>query len=162
MPEAQRHALKGPYHKQAFVYDQTTDSYRCPYGQPLRFVGEKARSGRATTRLYRATAEMCRRCPAFGQCTKNPKGRTLEVGPHEHPLEQHRTLMATAAVKALYRRRKVLIEPVFGVIKEQLGLRRWLLRGVRQVTGRMDADRDGLQSPSAMEDLGSPRPERCA
>ena len=30
MPEAQRKALKRPYHKDRFTYDKNTDSYICP------------------------------------------------------------------------------------------------------------------------------------
>jgi hypothetical protein len=41
--------------------------------------------------------------------------------------------MATDDAKQTYRRRQGLIEPVFGDIKEQQGLRRFLLRGKDQV-----------------------------
>ena len=41
--------------------------------------------------------------------------------------------MATEAAKVLYKRRKELIEPAFGIIKEQQGGRRFLLRGLRNV-----------------------------
>lgn len=37
--------------------------------------------------------------------------------------------MASEEVKEAYKRRKELIEPFFGIIKEQMGIRRWLLRG---------------------------------
>src|SRR3989440_12917168 len=37
--------------------------------------------------------------------------------------------------KALYARRKVVVEPVFGQIKEARGFRRFLLRGLEKVRG---------------------------
>ena len=41
--------------------------------------------------------------------------------------------MATEEARALYAQRKVLPEPVFGILKEQLGARRFLLRGLADV-----------------------------
>lgn len=41
----------------------------------------------------------------------------------------------TAAGKALYARRKVIVEPVFGQIKEARGFRRFLLRGLEKIRG---------------------------
>ena len=37
--------------------------------------------------------------------------------------------------KALYARRKVIVEPVFGQIKEVRGFRRFLLRGLEKLRG---------------------------
>jgi hypothetical protein len=42
--------------------------------------------------------------------------------------------MQTEQAKTLYGRRKELVEPVFGIIKEQQGLRRFLLRSRTNVT----------------------------
>ena len=41
----------------------------------------------------------------------------------------------TSAGKALYARRKVIVEPVFGQIKEARGFRRFLLRGLEKIRG---------------------------
>ena len=37
--------------------------------------------------------------------------------------------------KALYARRKIIVEPVFGQIKEARGFRRFLLRGLAHIRG---------------------------
>ena len=55
------------------------------------------------------------------------------MGPHEETLLHHRALMATGEARAASRRRGQLIEPVFGIIKEQMGLRRFALRGLTNV-----------------------------
>ena len=47
--------------------------------------------------------------------------------------QRHPELMQTAEAQALYRRRKELPEPVFGMIKEQQGGRRFLLRRLPNV-----------------------------
>lgn len=41
MPECDEQALHKPYHKDRFMYDETSDTYRCPEGQTLRFVRSK-------------------------------------------------------------------------------------------------------------------------
>jgi transposase len=134
MPEAQTKALADPYHKERFAYDPATDTYTCPENKTLTFRGEKARTDRPVTRVYRGEAAVCRDCPAFGGCTKDGRqGRALEVGPYETALRDHRAWMATDEATTLARQRKALIEPVFGVLKEALGARRFLLRGLAGV-----------------------------
>lgn len=134
MPETQERALQQPYHKDHFLYDAATDTYTCPAGQPLCFVGWKERTERLAVRVYRAAAAGCRRCAAFGRCTKDGRqGRALEVGPHEAELRAHREVMRSEAAQALCRQRKVLAEPSFGILKEQQGARRFLLRGLANV-----------------------------
>ena len=41
--------------------------------------------------------------------------------------------MSTSAAREAYKLRKQLVEPVFGIIKEQQGARRFLLRGLVNV-----------------------------
>ena len=41
--------------------------------------------------------------------------------------------MTTPLAKIAYRRRKELSEPTFGILKEQLGFRRFLLRGLDNI-----------------------------
>ncbi len=41
--------------------------------------------------------------------------------------------MPTEEAQRLYSRRKGLVEPVFGILKEQMGARRFLLRGLTNV-----------------------------
>ena len=50
------------------------------------------------------------------------------IGPYEVVLRYHREWMATQEAKAAYRRRKELSELSLGIIKEQMGFRRFLLR----------------------------------
>lgn len=128
MPECDEQALQKPYHKDRFIYDANSDSYRCPEGQKLRFVRSKF-SRHLWKRQYRASGETCQQCQAFGTCTQNKKGRILEIGPHDAALRRHRELMATQKAQEIYSLRKQLPEPVFGIIKEQMRLRRFLTRG---------------------------------
>ena len=134
MPEAQRKALEDPYHKNAFRYDEATDTFVCPESRTLRYIRSNRRKRRPIARLYRAAAGVCAACPAFAACAKSrPAGRTIETGPEEQYLRQHRAWMATSKAKTAYHQRKELPEPTFGILKEQQGARRFLLRGLEHV-----------------------------
>ena len=132
MPEAQESKRHHPYHKEHFSYSADTDSYLCPQSQELTYRGISRKKG-YQARVYRAKGTVCQRCPAFGICTKDGHGRSIKVGPHEEILGRHRALMDTEEAKELYKLRKHLVEPVFGILKEQLKARRFLLRGLANV-----------------------------
>lgn len=131
MPEAQARALGSPYHKDAFSYDEATDTYTCPQGRKLSYsTNRKDHKGQAV-RVYRSERGVCRACPAFGLCTRDrTRGRALAIGPDDVLLKRQRALMASPSAQALYKHRKETIEPTFGIIKEQQGGRRLLLRGL--------------------------------
>jgi len=132
MPESQERALKEPFHKDNFTYNLDTDSYTCPCGEILRFVFTRNSRGNIS-RIYRSSGAVCRQCTAFSICTKYKNGRELQIGSYDVILKLHRAWMETPEAKRKYALRKELPEPVFGIIKEQMGYRRFLLRGWNNV-----------------------------
>jgi transposase len=131
--EARQRFLKDPYHKDQFTYNEPSDSFTCPQGQTLKFIRIQHTNG-VPLRLYRASEAVCQVCPAFGVCTRAKEiGRSLAIGPHDAVLRRHRAWMSTSAAREAYKLRKQLVEPVFGIIKEQQGARRFLLRGLVNV-----------------------------
>ena len=134
MPPQGRRSPQHPYHRDHFKYDVHSDSYTCPWGHTLRFVGTQ-RSEKVLKRRYRTSGSVCRSCPAFGVCTNDGvRGRGLVVSAHEDALRQHRDWMSTDEARDVYRYRKQLVEPVFGIVKEQQSARRFLLRGLVNVS----------------------------
>jgi len=129
IPESQEHRLNPPHHDK-FSYNANNDSYICPRGQTLNFI-ETRHLVKKELRVYGGLGATCRFCSAFGICTKNRyRGRELLIGLNEPVLLHHREWMTTQEAKTAYRRRKELSEPSFGIIKEQMGFRRFLLRGL--------------------------------
>jgi transposase len=59
-------------------------------------------------------------------------GKNLVRDPAHRRMRQK---LRSAAGRAIYRRRQAIVEPVFGVIKEQMGLRRFHRRGLRGTEG---------------------------
>jgi transposase len=58
-------------------------------------------------------------------------GRSRHLRDPEH--RQMRRKLRSSAGQKIYRRRKAIIEPVFGVLKQQRGLRQFRLRGLQRV-----------------------------
>ena len=66
--------------------------------------------------------------------TNGSRRRSLVIGPYDTALRRHRAWMATNEAQSALKMRKQLVEPVFGIVKEQQGGRRFLLRGIDNVT----------------------------
>jgi transposase len=62
-----------------------------------------------------------------------PQPEPAALGPEASAKEVMARRLKTAAGKALYKLRKQTVEPVFGIIKEVMGFRRFLLRGRTKV-----------------------------
>lgn len=130
---AQREFADHPYHWRHFRLDPATDTYNCPEGQTLTFRQTKY-TRQTPARIYGADPAVCRACPAFGECTTSEyHGRTITVSTEAETLEAHRRWMGTRQAEEALRRRPGLIEPVFAIIKEQMGGARFLLRGLESV-----------------------------
>lgn len=135
VPEVQSKAqLSSPYHREKFKYEEASDSYICPCRQRLSLRRVRRDEAKAEVRVYRGKARACRECEAFGKCTKNKRhGRELEVSKYEGKIKEHRLVMESREGKELYKYRKEYVEPVFGIMKECQGARRFLLRGLAKV-----------------------------
>lgn len=125
--------------KAHFTYDAATDRYHCPGDQwlPYQRTREANRGGgrTETVRVYRSEAAACAGCAFAGQCL--PKGRrtrTVERGPDDAVREAMAAKVRTPVGAALYRQRKGIVEPVFGILKEVLGFRQFSRRGLAAVT----------------------------
>lgn len=121
------------FHRDAFVYDAKTDSYRCPTGQRLPYRSSRKHKGVAC-RIYRGTAATCGRCKSRSQCTKRPV-RELQISENLDYERKMSAKLGTANGRFVYDQRKFLVEPVFGNIKFNLGFVRYGLRTLNKVRG---------------------------
>jgi len=123
--------------KTAFVYDEAQDCYWCPAGQPLLHTAttsEASRSGRRIRARYEARAECCQACPLRSRCVMGKaKSRQINREQYEAHRQRHARRMATPEAQAQYALRRHAGERPFAVIKQQFGMRQFLLRGLRAV-----------------------------
>ncbi len=126
-------------HKAHFTYDPATDRYHCPGDQWLPFHRTRIAAGGGgrteARRVYRSEAAACAGCPFAAQCLKKGRRtRTVERGPDDAVREAMAAQGRTPAGAALYRQRKGIVEPVFGILKEVLGFRQFSRRGLAAAT----------------------------
>ena len=123
------------YHSSRFIYDQTNDRCICPHGNILSFQRTKD-SRRKTYKLKIYHCRDFRQCPHRFRCSSSKRGRTIEISPYHAAVARQRQKRRDPANKELLTCRKAIIEPIFGWIKENLGFRRWTVRGMDNVNGQ--------------------------
>jgi len=122
-------AKDNPYATQHFVWDPQHRSVTCPQGRTLAHEGHTIKDD---VRVERFRCHH-RDCPVRAQCTRDPKGRQLEVRPHTAVVQAMRQRLKAPAIRAQWRERGTIIEPRFAQIKQHDGFRRWTVRGLEGV-----------------------------
>jgi transposase len=120
--------------KADFDYDKATDSFTCPGKQTLTLVNQ-AKDG---AKVYQGDIEICNRCVYQSRCCQSEKGkaRTINTDDKEALRQQMNAKMEQAESKEIYKKRKVIVEPVFGQIKNS-GFRGFSVRGKEKVAGEL-------------------------
>jgi transposase len=116
------------YGIEKFIYVPETNSYQCPQGKQLKYIGIKLAN---RSHIYRATPKKCGDCPQKVQCTS---GRYRQVVVHINESARQRARERTripAFAFAQRQRRKV--EALFAELKNQIGLQRVRLRRMKFV-----------------------------
>jgi len=124
---------RGEYRADRFVYELTSDRYRCPNGQYLRRQGSSHTAGAAGWIIYRGQPKVCGACPVKATCCPTAAARTLlrpdDAGLRERTLAHLRTFRAWRH----RRRRSCWCETANAELKERHGLDRAQCRGRDQV-----------------------------
>jgi transposase len=120
-----------PYGKANFKYDNKTDEYVCPKNGRLEYVSERTKESGKQTRIYRCRDHIS--CPSRFECSKMKSGRIIEATKFEETVLAYRETAKTQNWKELLRKRKTIVEPVFGRVKNILGFTRFSFRGLENV-----------------------------
>jgi len=118
-------SLYGP---ERFTYLPESNSYLCPAGEQLNYGGKNTRN---RTHVYIGTRKRCGACAQKAHCTSSPL-KYLAIHMHEPARQRARDLVNTAAFVDAQRKRKK-VEALFAELKNQIGLRRLRLRGLKFV-----------------------------
>ena len=111
-----------------FTYRSENNSYVCPEGKQLTYVGINARN---RTHVYASTPKRCRDCSQKAQCTRGTT-RFVQIHIYEGARQRARERAMTPEFEiGLRARRKV--EALFAELKNQIGLRRLRLRRMKFV-----------------------------
>src|SRR5271169_2394626 len=116
------------YGPERFTFLPESNSYRCPAGQPLNFVGLNVRN---RTHAYIGSRKRCGACSQKAQCTTG-QYKYLAIHIHEPARQRVRELARTPAFANFQRERKK-VEALFAELKNQIGLRRLRRRRLKFV-----------------------------
>ena len=123
--------------RENMAYDSERDEYTCQAGQKLRarYVGtRKSKSGFESEITY-YECDDCSGCPYKKNCTRAKGNRQLRVS--KRFIEQRKASLERITSEKgilLRKNRSIQSEGTFGVIKQDYGYRRFLLRGQTKVT----------------------------
>ena len=118
------------------TYDAETDEYICVQGrrlQPTETRKRKSATGYVSTvRIYECVS--CEGCVRKSQCTKRAGNKQMEVA-RRFVVGRECSLRNITSGKGILLRmnRSIQVEGTFGVLKEDHGFRRFLLRGKKNV-----------------------------
>ena len=118
---------EGRFGKNDFVYDASSDSYRCPAGEALTHHCTSVENG-MRIRVYWTSG--CGSCSMRTGCTTG-KERRVRRWEHEHVLEAMEQRLARRP--ELMQVRRSTVEHVFGTIKSWMGATHFLTRGLANV-----------------------------
>jgi len=128
-----RRGISPQFYPQAFTYNESTDSYRCPAHKTLHFETEEKQKG-WIKRRYRARAWQCRECRFQAQCCPgSKKGRSVLRQQKSEAVLAFEAKMKTAEAVTIYKERAGVAETPNAWIKDKFGLRQFRLRGLAKV-----------------------------
>jgi transposase len=119
-----------------FEYDQDKDEFVCPAHQRLQFQSISRITTDNGYRTHRRIYEchQCSLCPLKPECTQAKGNRTIRIS--FRLLEyrrQARANLTTEQGQRLRAKRSTEVETVFGIVKHNMGFRRFHLRGQDKV-----------------------------
>jgi hypothetical protein len=126
-----RRAAHRKFNASDFIYDEQTDSFRCPADKRLKRYTRTTIGGRRGTQ-YRSDPADCEGCELASRCLRkkgNRKWRFVPDGPPENYAQRMREKIDTPEARRVYSKRMGIVEPVFGNITANKGMDRFTLRG---------------------------------
>jgi hypothetical protein len=118
--------------KADFNYQETDNTFTCPEGQILTMK----RESQDGSRVYQGSSKVCAACPLHSRCCQSVirEARIISSDNKEPLRQQMNVKMEQQSSKDIYSKRKVIVEPVFGQIKNS-GFRGFSVRSKEKVVG---------------------------
>lgn len=127
---------KPPFHTDNLHYNEEQNCYYCPMGQRMNFVGvsyEKTENG-YERKMHKYQAQNCTGCPIRGVCCKTKNNKIIEVSHRLRELKAWvKELLLSEKGKERLKKRPIDVEPVFGMLKQNKGFKRFMLRQLANV-----------------------------
>jgi len=120
-----------PYHASNFKYDENKDVMICPESKELKFFEiDSSKNKRYKERKYKC--KDYEGCPMRWECSNSKTGREVKLNPFYKIIQKQIEYQELEANKEKLKRRKALIEPIFALVKEIDGFRRFTVKGIEK------------------------------
>ena len=117
-----------PFHVSNFKYEESKDVMICPQSKELKYKEtELSKNKKHKVRKYKCNEYES--CPMRWECSKSKTGRIVKLNPFYKVIKKQIEYQELESSKEKLKRRKGLIEPIFGFIKEIDGFRRFTMKG---------------------------------
>jgi transposase len=118
-----------------FGYDAARDVWICPADKLLYLVPPTGQRGRPSKHQYLAASADCAACPLRALCLKPGEDQRLLQAKDRRSTGAMRFKLRQPDARRRYARRKAIVEPVFGQLKEARGFTTLSLRGLARAAG---------------------------
>jgi transposase len=120
---------RGAFAKENFQFDPERNGYVCPRGE---FLSLESTCRPTTGKSYTVSIYRCQnmQCTDLAKCTTNKRGRSIKRSEHEDALRRQSHKQSDPTMRRLLRRRRAIIEHIFGIAKGIDGFRRFTMRGL--------------------------------
>jgi hypothetical protein len=125
-----KHSRESKFHKSNFIYDEQDDCYYCFNKGKLTYAGIKNERGHCS-KTYQC--KDFKNCSYRKECSSCKTGRVITISPYLEDIENQLEKQKLSINNDLLKKRMVIVEPVFGIVKHVMGFRRWTLRGLENV-----------------------------
>jgi transposase len=123
--------------RENMIYDSASDVYICHNGKKLlpTYNRQKRSPTGYLQNITTYACESCKDCPFKERCTKSKTDKQIDVSRVFNDLREksYRNISSTKG-RELMLNRSIQAEGVFAVIKENFGFRKFLLRGMKNVS----------------------------
>jgi len=117
-------------------YNEDKDCFYCPMGQPMTLVDERYVEDKSGYKLLKKwyKAQRCEGCPMRGPCHNCEGDRVVQAAPKWFNYKSKvKKRLDSERGQYYISKRRIEVEPVFGMIKNNRNYRRFLLRGLEKV-----------------------------
>lgn len=128
--------VKKPFTVDKLYYNGDTDTYYCPMGQAMDCIGSYQRktANGFTQTIHRYQAHNCQGCHIRSLCHKAKGNRIIERNHNLIRLKQKAKEKLLSEQGIAHRKQRCWdIEAIFGNIKQNMGFKRFMLRGIEKV-----------------------------
>lgn len=117
-----------------FIYNKEADHYVCPQGKIIPFKKVFIEKKNQTKKKeYRGSKYVCLDCPIASQCLgKTAQEKKFTVTYYRPEYERNNARVESRQGRSMKSKRQSTVEPVFGTLKEYMGLRKINTIGIEQ------------------------------